>query len=336
LTRVRAVILCWRAADKALEAARSVLGGHDVSVDLVVVDNASGDGSADALRDALGSDHVLETDENYGYSGGMNTGIRHLLDGSYDPVLLLTQDTTLAPGALDKMLDAASRADAGIAGPAVYYGDRAGGVLSAGFRFAPWRSALRPIRALPSDRPYPVDAVDGCCMLIRPEILKEVRFDTRYFMYMEEMDFCHRAHQLGWDIVVVPDAEARHEKDDVPRFQYFAYMGRNRYLFWRENFGIGAVRVSLALAWETAKLVAGLARGVLWPPHWPDIGRRARWCARQVHGVVLGTLRHLRSEYGRIDGDDRPAAKADRARGTLDRTGTGASDTAPGDGGTRR
>ncbi|NIQ55238.1 MAG: hypothetical protein GWN71_18220, partial [Gammaproteobacteria bacterium] len=95
------------------------------------------------------------------------------------------------------------------------------------------------IREVPRGTPYRVDWVDGCCLLVRCAAAAAVGgFDEDYFLYYEDADLCQRVGHAGWSILVAPGAEVGHDKSAVPAAHYFHYMTRNRYRFWRKNFGI--------------------------------------------------------------------------------------------------
>ncbi len=301
--RVFAVVLTRNGDETAtacVEAARASTG---VAVDFVVVDNGSADGSADRLTHRFGSERVLRLSDNTGYVGGMNAGLRRWLDrGDCPYVLLLTHDTRVAPDAVRRMV-AALEADAaiGLAGPLVFYhgdGDR---LFSAGGRIEPRRRRIRHLQERMAAEPYGVDWIDGCCMLIRREVIEQIgALDERFFIYFEEVDLCCRATAAGWSIRVVPQARASQRKELLQAPYYSYYTSRNGYLFWRKNYGAGAPRVAVALAGQALRFTGWAVLSALAPglPR-SERGRRLRAVPEQLRGVALGTRDHLRSRYGR-------------------------------------
>lgn len=235
------VALTRNGAPTVTRCVESVLASEGVTLDYVVVDNASTDGSGERLVRRFGEGHVLRLAANTGYTGGMNAGLARWRErGGGSHVLLLTQDMTLEPCALARLLGALrAEPGAGMAGPLVLYRDEPERVFSAGGRLEPRRARSYQLRTFPGRTTYAVDWIDGCCMLIRPEVIAAIGgLDDRYFIYFEETDFCRRAGAAGWRILLVPEARAWQEKPALPAPYYFYFMARNRYLFWRPNLGV--------------------------------------------------------------------------------------------------
>ena len=191
-------------------------------VDVVVVDNASRDGSAEVAR-ALGL-KVIENPGNEGYARAMNAGAAA---SSSAWVLALNPDTRLTPDALVRML-ATGEADPaiGCVGPDLRNPD--GTAYPTGRRFPslavgglhallapvwPGNPATRHYHMAGSDRSRPtqVDWVSGACMLLRRSAFEAVGgFDGGYFMYFEDMDLCMRLAQAGWRVLLDPIAKVEH------------------------------------------------------------------------------------------------------------------------------
>jgi N-acetylglucosaminyl-diphospho-decaprenol L-rhamnosyltransferase len=195
-------------------------GPHELEV--VVVDNASRDASAEIAR-RLGV-KVLENPANLGLSRAIDIGAA----ATAAPWLLLANpDTRLAPGSLARMLETAAADPAiGCVGPHLRNSD--GSEYPTGRRFPsilvgaahaalgtvwPSNPATRRyhLADLDRSRPVQVDWVSGACMLVRREAYEAAgRFDAGYFMYFEEMDFCLRLARAGWRVVYDPGAEVTH------------------------------------------------------------------------------------------------------------------------------
>lgn len=191
---------------------------------VVVVDNDSGDGTADLVRAAFPSVDLVEAGRNLGFAAATNVGIRR---SSGDSVLVLNPDTEVRPGTLDTVLavlDGNPRV--GIVGCRLELADGSldhaarrafptvvgalGHLLRIGRRLQ--RGPLAQYRA-PHVTRGPVDAVNGAFMLIRRRALEEVGlFDEGYWMYMEDLDLCRRFRDAGWTTWYEPDATALHVK----------------------------------------------------------------------------------------------------------------------------
>jgi GT2 family glycosyltransferase len=193
-------------------------------VDTVVVDNGSGDGTVDVVRERFPAVRVIES-ENRGLSAGWNTGIRATAS---EHVLLLNADAWLLDGALSALVAAADRHPRAAAiGPRLENTD---GTLQRSVRGYPtaWRLAteylyLRKLaprsRALNAfygagfdhAREREVEWLMGACLLIRRAVFDEVGpFDERYFLFSEEVDWMRRAADRGWSVVFTPDARCVH------------------------------------------------------------------------------------------------------------------------------
>ena len=201
-------------------------GRRWATVETVVVDNASSDGSADMVAFEFPGLRLVRLPVNTGFSGGNNVALE---DFDADYALLLNSDATCAYGALDDLLLwADAHPDVGIIGPRVINPD---GSLQFSCRRFPTFAAgvFRNVylgRLFPNNKPAAdylmqdfdhatardVDWVSGCALLIRRECLAQIgTLDAAsFFMYCEDMDWCLRAHDAGWRVVYCPDAVVTH------------------------------------------------------------------------------------------------------------------------------
>jgi GT2 family glycosyltransferase len=200
--------------------------GGDVVAEVVVVDNASGDGSAALLRERHPGVQVVEEQENRGFAAGVNAGFAA---SSAPYVLVLNPDTEVRAGALAELRDHLRDAPAaGVAGPVLL--DRGGDVRLDSYKalpglwsvfvgaFFPLGQALVGTRLHPelrarrdSAKGGPVPRVCGSAMAIKREAYDETGpLDERYFLYFEEVDWQRRAAGRGWQIDVVPEARVLH------------------------------------------------------------------------------------------------------------------------------
>lgn len=221
--KVGAVVLQYRRWPESAEVIERLLGGTRRPDSFVVVDNASQDGSASAIRATFGVD-VVESGENLGYAGGMNLGIARMLEQGADAVLLLTHDCLLAPDALaameTRLLD---RGDVGVVGPLTGYRSAPDRVFAAGCRIdrRTWEMVLDHDPPLLAEwtgrRSEPAEWMPGSCLLIRAEALRAGGLlDEKFFLYHEEVDYQLRLRRLGWEIECVPSAVVWQEPGVIP------------------------------------------------------------------------------------------------------------------------
>lgn len=205
----------------SLEAARSGL-----ATEVVVVDNASKDGSVSAVRKHFPKVRVVEAGYNAGFTGGNNIGFEHAT-GRY--VLFLNPDTLIDDYAFDAMVERADR-DAGIGavGPMVLNKDRTlqyscfrsptvGHFISKALmlhRVPGYRRVAGNESRYPESRysrEMEVDVISGCAMMVRRDLLTRIgAFDDEYFIYFEETDLCERIRRAGYRIVYLPAATIVH------------------------------------------------------------------------------------------------------------------------------
>lgn len=300
--RLNVYILNWNGGDALPACIEAVQRSEGIAPVVYVVDNDSSDASPERAAAVLGPERVIRTGENRGYAAGMNAGLGHLAEEGGELGLLLTHDVRVAPDTLRRLYDVAhGDPGIGLVGPVVVYRERPQRLVSAGGYLRVERLAAGHHRELLAPEPYPVDWLDGCCLLVRRQALESVGgFDEGYFLYFEDTDLGCRLGRAGWRVVVEPRAQVAHEKFGVPGDYYFHYMVRNRYRFWRNNFGIGKVRVGAAVAADTARIGAGVIRALVSRDGGGESpGERLRRLRRQLRGAITGTLAALKGEEGR-------------------------------------
>ena len=226
------VIVSWNTRDLLGQCLRSLdarLGELAPRSEVIVVDNASTDGTPAAVRLGFPAARLLETGRNLGFAAANNRGLA-LARGL--TICLLNPDTEPRPGALTALVDYLDRhPQVGVVGPRLLNPD--GSEQAVGFRFPTLAQVfldlfpLRPLGPLagrlagsrlngrypdqPRDRPFPIDFPLGACLVVRRAVLEEVGgLDEGYFMYSEEVDWCRRIRAAGWEIACLPAAEVVH------------------------------------------------------------------------------------------------------------------------------
>ncbi len=220
------IIVNWNTKDlleRCLNCVTATAGA--VSYELIVVDNASIDGSTDMLRAQYPQVRLVENSQNIGFARANNQGLA-IARGRY--YLLLNSDAFVNPGAIPAMVKFMDRqADAGACGCRLYYED--GGLQRSAYSFTTlwtelwqtlWLDRLFPRSKIfgkyhltywNMDDTRQVDSIMGAVMLLRAEAICQVgTLDDRYFMYSEEMDLCYRLKKAGWKVYYFPEASAIH------------------------------------------------------------------------------------------------------------------------------
>jgi len=225
---VSVVIVNWNVRELLRRCLLSLDKGGETrapTFEVMVVDCASSDGSADMVQREFPWVRLIASQENLGYARGNNRGMA-AASGRY--LLVLNPDTELVGDALGVMvryLD--EQPEVGALGPALRYPD---GTLQSSRRRFPtpatafWESTLlhqwfpnnRIARRYhmadrPADMPQPVDWLVGAALMMRREVWQQVGpLDEGFFMYFEELDWCRRCRAAGWEIHYLPAAEVMH------------------------------------------------------------------------------------------------------------------------------
>jgi len=215
--RVVAVVLNTNRRDDTLACLESLSRLDYANRAVLVLDNASTDGSVAAIEAAHPEVRVLPLAENRGYAGNNNVGIAAALEMGADWVLVLNEDTVLDPACFTELMRVAVSDDAiGVLGPMVYHHDEPTVIQSAGGRmdgrWEAWHQGQNEDDTGQFAAPRNVDWVSGCAILVRRRVIEEVgALDERFFYYWEETEWCVRAARAGWRIVLVPAARLWHK-----------------------------------------------------------------------------------------------------------------------------
>lgn len=271
--RVDVGIVTWNTRDLSVDALRRLCDSEQAAdLRVLVHDNASTDGTADAIATAVPAASIEVAETNLGFAAGVN----RLIARSDAPwLLLLNSDAWPAPGAVGALVACATahpRAAATV--PRLVRPDGALEhstypfpsplVALAGGQVRRGRWARR--RLLPGawshDEERAVDWAVGAAMLLRRAALDEIGgFDERFFMYAEDLEWCHRAHRHGWQTWFTPAATVVHvgNASGEQRFgdRRDAAWVANSYRFYRDSHGPVAT-LSLRLANATGATVAAI------------------------------------------------------------------------------
>lgn len=252
---VDVVIVSYQSRACILAAVGSVLTDAGLPASVTVVDNASSDGTAAAVRETHPSATVIENPRNLGFAAACNRGWQC---GRAPEVLFLNPDAFLQPGALPALrAGLLCRSDAGIAGPRTLNPDGTVQVSTGpdlGL-IAEWRQrrlvrgvALRDTTALRrAERLHSVerevDWVSGSCLLVRRRLLQSLGgFDEGYFLYEEDADLCRRARAAGSRVIFTPAATVIHQIGHGrrrPEAGTWLEYQRSHLRYYRRHHGLG-------------------------------------------------------------------------------------------------
>ena len=246
---------------RCLELVRA--GSRGLDVELIVVDNASTDRSAEMVAECFPEATLIANQRNVGFGKANNLAFLRTR-GRY--VLLLNPDTAVGPDALAELVRFAdAHPDAGVVGARLEYPN--GSLQHSAFRFPDLRQAwfgffdVVPIdsringRYEPAryERPFRAEHLLGACLLLRREALEQVGpFDPRYFMYFEETDLCARLRRAGWDNLYTPAARVVHlgaTSTGAARERMSVEFHRSQAYFYRKHYGPAGYAALKAIVW---------------------------------------------------------------------------------------
>ena len=276
------IILNWNGKEDALECLCSVQEVDYPRYQVLVVDNASDDGSPEVIRAAFPAVELIVNESNLGFAAGNNVGIEYALQRGADYVFLLNNDTIVDRMALAELVKACEADPAvGLASPKVYYYDRPNTIYYAGAR-RHWLPLLPNLFGVGEadrgqyEKVEEVDYVWGQAMFIKRRVIEDIGLlDSSFFMYYEDCDYCLRTIEAGHKIVYVPKAIMWHkiakgtEGDYLTRWQYKV---KGMLHFHRKHSRLGlpqAVLLTIAtLTWITVR--------ELWRGNWRPLPQMVR------------------------------------------------------------
>jgi len=276
--QVSVCIVSWNVRDDLLTCLDSLrAGGAGLSTEIIVVDNASTDGTVEAIRQRVPEVQLICNEDNRGFAAASNQA---LAAATGDFLLLLNPDTIVPPGGfaeLDRF--ARDHPEAGLIGPKLVNPD--GTLQHSCRRFpTPMAALFRHTilgRLFPHNRwsaeyvmaewdhvtPREVDWVSGACMLVRRESYERVGpLDEGFFWGSEDVDYCFRAHRAGWQVLYTPQPVVVHKvgasTNQVP-VRTFVRFHRSMYRLYRKHFA--RTVFDAALIWLGVVLRAALVIG---------------------------------------------------------------------------
>jgi len=255
--KVVIIVLNWNRKDDTVDCLNSLNKINYENYKILLIDNHSTDDSVSAIKHSFPDLEVIVNGDNLGYAEGNNVGIRHVLNGNAEYVLLLNNDTIVDPEFLSNMIKTAeSESGIGIVGPKIYYykfngKDNVINSVGGTINYYTGTVSLYGFKEVDEgqyDLAQKVDYVEGACILIKRDVFDRIGYlNPKYFMYWEETDFCTRARKAGFKVITSPKAVIWHKS--IPKMSLFLnqfrlyYTTRNMFFFERQN----ASRFALAI-----------------------------------------------------------------------------------------
>ncbi|MFC1649235.1 glycosyltransferase family 2 protein [Patescibacteria group bacterium] len=275
------IILNWNRPDLTIECLDSlqILNSRTFKTNILIVDNGSTDDSIKKINFHIGRKlkfsknkkaSLIETGINKGYAGGNNYGLRYALERGADYLMLLNNDTNVDKDFASELIKTHIEKAAGVVCPKIYFApgfefknynksDLGNVIWSVGGEFD-WNNVYGTNRGVDQvdegqfEKTEEVDFASGACFLVSREVINKVGLlDENYFMYLEDVDFCHRVKLADFNLVYVPKSEIWHKVAQSSKIgsnlnDYF--ITRNRLLF---GYRYASTKTKLALLRESIR-----------------------------------------------------------------------------------
>ena len=265
--KIAVIILNYKGAQDTIECVNSVKDSileKEITLEIIVVENGSNDGTKEKLK-SLNGIYLLESEINLGFSGGNNLGIKYAMKAKADCILILNNDVFIDNHAISHLLKASTHAD--IVSPKIYFAkgyefhknkyreDDLGKVIWYAGGQIDWANIIGSHLGVDEvdvgqhNTEKKIDFATGAGVLVKREVFEKIGlFDDKYFLYLEDMDFCVRAKKAGFKIIYEPKAVFWHKNAQSSggsgsELQDY-YISRNRLLF---AFKYAKIKTKLAV-----------------------------------------------------------------------------------------
>ncbi len=248
--RILAITLNWQQPEMTLNCVQVLQEMEYDTLDILVIDNGSADGSVQLLQNRLPANvnlHVMP--DNLGFSSGCNVGLRQAIEDEYEYALLINNDAFAAPDMLANLL-AEAAPDIALLSPKIYYESEPERIWFANGRQHPITLDLRDTGRGELDGSrwsdsHDVDYLLGTCLLVNIEAIKEIgTLDSLFFMYFEDLDWSIRLRQAGYRLRLVADAHLYHRvavsSGGLESSSRRYYLARSSVIFWHRYAHLGS------------------------------------------------------------------------------------------------
>lgn len=214
---VAIIILNWNGKTDTIACLDSLQKVTYPDYSIILLDNGSTDGSIEAFKDKYPYVTLIDNGKNLGFAGGNNPGIDKAMKDGADYIILLNNDTVVAPDFIQELVKAAESLNAGIVGPKMYYFEPKDMIYYAG-GYINWytgyskHAGFRQTENGQHDEVKEVDFVNGACLMVKREVVEKLGgLPVDYFLMWEDIDYCINAKRHGYKVVYVPSSVIWHK-----------------------------------------------------------------------------------------------------------------------------
>lgn len=250
MKKIAVIILTWNSRQHLSVCLSSVfkqtLPREDY--DVIVVDNASADGSADLVEEGYPQAVLIRNNANYGYAGGNNIGLKYAYENNYQYFVVLNDDMKVADNWLAELVKLAdSRNDIAIIQSKILFMQKEYRVNTVGNPLHPlafsWSGGYKELSSNFLNN-TPIAVASGACFLVKREVIQVIGYlEEAMFMYHEDLDFSWRARLAGFDIWLAAESKVYHDHNFSIGGKKFFFSERNRLIAYFSNFKIWTLLV---------------------------------------------------------------------------------------------
>ena len=292
--RVTAIVLTYCNEVEAAACLESLAASSYDALTILLVDNASPDGSGERLRARFPNIAYLQASVNGGYTAGNNRGMEWALAHGAEYLLILNDDTEIDPDCVSRLVRAAEETGAAAVAPQILYYDEPDTVWYGGGTYSRTRAMAthllenQPID--PAQTRMPITFMCGCCFLIRADVLREVGgFDESYFTYVEDLELSVRLIRAGRALLYEPAARVLHRigRTAPPTARQILLRDTNRRRMVAQHYGV-LERIRFALWFYPTRAIHLIRYAV--QRDWP----KAKAIVSGAFGSIAGGVGHTR------------------------------------------
>jgi len=209
-------------------------------IEIVIIDNASTDGSAKAIKEKFPKTKIIENKKNLGFAGGNNVGIRYALKKGADEIILLNNDTIVSSSSIERLIKNLSD----ITGAVLKFYRNEKLIYDLGGHINWWlgRATHKEVKSRKNIVPKTPDYVSAAAMRIRRNVIERIGLlDESFFIYYEDADFCTRAKRAGFKIAIEPNSIIFHKLS--------AFKGRRSFFSLYHNLRSNLLFINKNLFW---------------------------------------------------------------------------------------
>lgn len=253
--KVAIVVINWNSLDDITECIKSLQATDYPNYEIVVVDNASTDGSPERIAEVFPNIILLKNKVNLGYGSGANVGMKYAVENGCSYIFLFSPDAVMTPDALGKLVAVAEKKpQIGLLAPALYYYHTPTKLQYCGSTVDWDQFTKRKLKDLNEWKTVNRNNfwLWATAVLLKCDVIRKIGyFNEEYFVYCEDLEYSLKANKEDFDVEILPSVHIYHKAHSIDIGgtanlppHWFFYITRNEYWFWRENIS-GFKRITL-------------------------------------------------------------------------------------------